>query len=86
MKSRMEKINRKLGFRHHFIMEASGMADGIALMWNEDIQLEVEWHTGRTFCCLITEQVTDWKWYLLASYATPYSSEKAPHYSKKFWL
>lgn len=80
MKPRMEKISKKLGYRHHFIVEASGMAGGIALMWNGDIQLEVEWHTEKTIFYLITEPFSAWKWCLLASYATPFPREKAVYW------
>lgn len=53
-KLRMESICHKLGFRSNHIIEANGLAGGLSLMWNEEINLEIEWSTKRIICCRVT--------------------------------
>lgn len=41
---KMEKVYRRLNFQNWFIVEARGLAGGLALLWTDDIDIECLWH------------------------------------------
>lgn len=73
---KIERLSYKLGFSHWVSVDARGLARGLALLWVEDICLEVKWKNDRCICSEIDGRELE-KWQLFGCHGTPYISEKA---------
>lgn len=76
----MKKICKKLKYHNYFIVEATGNASGIALIWEKELQINNVRSFNNVVHYLVGDLVTKRNWNLLTVYSTPYSVEKG-----EFW-
>lgn len=74
------KVCDKLGFRKSVVVDPVGRAEGVAFIWNEEVNLEQCWNSERIILCSLLDARGLKIGNLLACYGTPYLVEK-----KVFW-
>lgn len=72
----MEKICLNLGFNNFWIVESRGRAGGMAIMWNDVINIQYVWSNERIIHCEVFDLMGSKLWDLFACYATPYGAKK----------
>ena len=72
----MERICKLLGYFNFEIVEAKGLAGGLAFMWKAELEMKCLWKTSRVICCSLkgTQEVEEWR--MIGCYGTPYYREK----------
>lgn len=69
------------------MVEARGLAGGLAILWLAGIKLECLWTTERVNCCEVRYPGKDLAWKLMGVYGTPYRREKEESRNGlKMWL
>ncbi|KAF3450405.1 hypothetical protein FNV43_RR06486 [Rhamnella rubrinervis] len=79
-KERIEAGGQKLGFNKAEVVEAKGLAGGLAFFWKEGQNIKLEWKTERIFCMEVYNAEGSRSYKMLGCYSTPYYREK-----KAFW-
>uniref|UniRef100_A0A803NVI6 Autophagy-related protein n=1 Tax=Cannabis sativa TaxID=3483 RepID=A0A803NVI6_CANSA len=75
-KSYMENLSRKLGFSNIVSVGAVGMAGGSCLMWNNNLNLVVNYCAEGFFDTTVWDFQNQIHWKFYAVYGTPYSNVK----------
>ncbi|XP_060974235.1 uncharacterized protein LOC133039370 [Cannabis sativa] len=76
----MEELSRKLGFSRIVCVSANGLAGGSCLMWNNSINLVINYFSEGFFEATIWDYQNQLHWKLFAIYGTPYLNAK-----EAFW-
>lgn len=79
-RGKIELLCRRLGYANYIIVDPSGLAGGLELMWSNDIQVTCKLKSSRLIFSEITGIGGFESWVLLACHGTPYLREK-----KDFW-
>ena len=79
-KEKMERLCRKLGYFEFVIVEPSGLAGGLTMMWKKELDIQCLWKSNRVICCSFKPAPTEEAWNFYGCYGTPYPREK-----EKFW-
>jgi hypothetical protein len=53
-KMKMEQIRCKLGFKNSFVVESIGKSGGLALLWGEEISVDIQNYSNRHINGIIT--------------------------------
>lgn len=72
----MENVCRRLGFHKFNMMDPRAKADGLVLMWSEEVRIKVEQQSYRFICCDILDVEGMRRWSLFSCHGTPYNCEK----------
>ena len=75
-RSRMEMVGRQLGFQNAEIVEAKGLAGGLAFFWKENHNIELLWSTERVICLKASNLDGSKVCNLIGCYGSPYLREK----------
>jgi hypothetical protein len=73
-KSRMEWIRVKLGFVGMFVVEPVGRSGGLALLWKEENELEIQNYSRRHINAMVTRAEEGTSWKLTGFYGNPNSA------------
>lgn len=72
----IEALARKAGFKNLIVSKGTGLAGGLALMWNDEVNINFIWKNNRIICCDVEDFAGRGKWRLFGYHGTPYNSEK----------
>ena len=64
----MKKVQRILGFEESVIMEAMDRKEGMALFWNNDIEVRKVVTTALTIEALVIDPDTQLEWWFIGVY------------------
>jgi hypothetical protein len=79
-KKKMEKIRSKLGFRNCFIVDCIGRSEGLALLWREDLEFEIQNYSRRHINVIVTPRRGGERWKMTGFYGNP-----EPHKRHESW-
>jgi hypothetical protein len=65
---KMEKIRSKLGFRNCFTVDCIGRSEGLALLWREDLELEIQNYSRRHINVIVTPRRGGERWKMTGFY------------------
>ena len=76
----MERIGRKIQFNNIFVVPHVNMAGGLALLWREEINLDIQTYSDRHIDAFINHGVDD-TWRLIGFYGDPETANRENSWS-----
>lgn len=73
---RVEKIKMRLSFERCFVVEPIGRGGGLALMWRDDIYLEILNYSQRHISAWVIEEEDKMKWLMTVFNGHPKASKR----------
>ena len=67
----MEKVKYRLGFLNGLIVPSKGRRGGLALLWSNDINLEIKSYSDHQIGAVITESGNGFLWRFIGFYEHP---------------
>jgi hypothetical protein len=74
--AKMEKIRCSLGFNNLFTVDCVGKSGGLALLWNEDMGLEIQNYSCRHIHAIVKNPAGGQAWKFTAFYGHPNASKR----------
>jgi hypothetical protein len=68
---RMESIKVRTRYKNVFAVDSMGRSGGLALMWSEDVQVEIENYSRRHVNALVKTEINGGTWKLTGFYGHP---------------
>ena len=69
-KKSMEKKKESIGFPNGLVIPSSGRSGGLALLWGNEIIVEIQSYLGRYIDAIVTED-SGFKWRITGFYGNP---------------
>jgi hypothetical protein len=66
--NKMAFIRQKVGLKNMFVMDSVGQSGGLALLWSEEVSLEIQNYSRRHIDTNITSPVDGLKWKFIGFY------------------
>ena len=73
---KMEKIRCSLGFHNLFVVDSIGKSGGLALLWKEEVGLEIQNYRRRHIQAIVKNPVGDRLWKFTGFYGHPDASKR----------
>jgi exonuclease III len=70
-KEKMELIRYKLGFKNLFAVDSVGKSGGLALLWGEEIMVDIQNYSGRHINGMLVEPNSNLQWKFTGFYGHP---------------
>ncbi|XP_059455195.1 uncharacterized protein LOC132185439 [Corylus avellana] len=80
-KKRMEQLRVKLGYEGLFVVEPVGRSGGLALLWREAHELEIQNYSRRHINAIVKLADEDFQWKLTGFYGHPDSTKRGESWS-----
>ena len=74
--NRTEEVSTILGWNNWFVVEASGFKGGLALMWVNELDIEVLNSSNQIIHCKVKSESVNNKWLMIRVYGSPYAKDK----------
>ena len=76
----IEKVRRKIQFAHKFVVPRPNKGGGLALLWKEDIQLDVQTSSNNHIDAVVDQGMDD-AWRITGFYGNPDSANREDSWS-----
>jgi hypothetical protein len=74
--NKMEWIHCKLEFKNLFAVDSVGKGGGLALFWNEDVEVDIKIFSSRHINRVVTTPLVDQQWKFTGFYGHPNVSKQ----------
>ena len=74
-KNKMENVRLKIGFNNMFVVESIGKSGGLALFWEDDIDIEIQNYSQRHVNTIVHNQQLNIDWKFTGFYGQPDSTK-----------
>lgn len=79
--TQMETIRHQIGFTFYFTVNSIGKSGGLALLWNEEVPIEIVKFSNYYIHSKIIEKATGVEWCLTRFYGIPKTSKRSDYWA-----